>query len=561
MPNKSFFINIMLVTSALLFTSAYPATSLGTEKCSAVFSEALDSKGTSPLAPKPYFRRLFDNVYRWHFKKDPRSFTQEEFNYLNDYHYLKEKKKSEKAGIVRSIFSKEFDTRIFFTATGLPNQKGELPLVDPESRGLFIYFHGSGTNKASGINFAYKMNKMAAMGYSMISIDLPYHSEGSRNPKMRDAKVFYAMLDTFIRKTARKDMPVYLVGHSFGPDVMAEYFKRYPHNESLSGIAMISPAGFTKELKDWFIEKTAHMSALWGEVIVNEDGSAWAGAISSQHTWHRPPTTQSPDPTVVNPRVKVLVVTGEREEYVPGPLDHRGLPTKDPRTYDMERAVHNVLAGAEVVIEPGVGHYIFEHVDKNGHDVVIRSMLQVAGESLFNEKQLKATSNFLVLPEPKELARKYAREASFNSWINTLYPNRESAAEAIYKIMTEGDNITARKLLTNYSKYVIPQRDKALARNLKHTQTWNEFFYRKHKEEIDALNPEKGRPSDKLLSSYFEMLEAITERARQRSTTVPTDVYTVPEKQGPPAHILEKIEREKRQKEQKNEGFENAPAA
>ncbi len=511
----------------------------------------------SPLAPKPLLVRLFTNLYRWYFKKDTRTFTEKKLNYLSDYEYIKEKRNLEKLGAVRSFFSKEFDTRIYYTATGAPNAHGEIPVVDPNSRGLFFYFHGSGTNKASGVNFAYKMNKMAALGYSTIAIDLPFHSEGSRSRKMTDPVQFYAMLHNLIHKYHHEGMPVYLAGHSFGPDVAAEYFKRYPHDEVLSGVLMISPGGFNKVLEDWFMNKTAHMTALWGDMVTNDDGAAWAGLLSSGHKWRNPGTPQSPDPTLVNPKVKVKVVTGEFEEYVPGELDARGLPTKTPRTYDMTQAIHDVLRGAEVTVEPGVGHYIFEHLDKNGHDVIIRSMLEMNNQSLFNEKELKATSNFGPMPEPVEVVRKYARDPFFKAWIDASQPGGQ---QSLLTMMAQGDLVNSRRVLNNYSRYVTMQRDNEVIGHIIDTKNWNSEFYTQHSAEIDAINPQKPRVSDSLLNKYFTMLEQLPEETRAKHATASPDTYKVPEKQGPPAHVLERMEKERLEKE-KQALADKTPAA
>ncbi len=541
-----------------------------TQSVRRVLTEEEVGNRKSPLAPKPLLIRVFSNLYRWYFKKDTRDLREKSFNFLNDLEYMKEKRNIEKVGIVRSFFSKDFDTRVYYTATGMPNAKGEIPVVDPKSKGLFIYFHGSGTNKASGVNFAYKMNRMATMGFSTIAIDLPYHSEGSRSSKMADPVHFYAMINRLLKTYNKDNLPVYLAGHSFGPDLAAEYFKRYPNDPNLAGVLMISPGGFNKVLEDWFMNKTAHMTALWGDIVSNDDGAAWAGLLSSQHKWRYPGTKESPDPTVVNPRVKVKVLTGEFEEYVPGELDHRGLPTKTPRTYDMTKAIHEVLRGAEVTIEPGVGHYIFEHKDMNGHDVIIRSMLDIAGESLFREKELKAESNFGPFADHQEIVRKYAREPFFKAWIDSMPGGKEK----ILKLMEDGDMVTARKMIGDFNRFVIANRDRAMIQNIVNTQVWNPIFFNKNRAEIEAIDMSKPKVnvSDALLNKYFAMLEQVTEVARTRNAVANNDVFVIPEKQGIPQHILERMERErlegkqpqqgkKKQKPQNSGDDQNLPAA
>jgi pimeloyl-ACP methyl ester carboxylesterase len=498
----------------------------------------------NPLASKSIVRSFFSNIHRWYFKKDSRKFDQPAFNYLSDLAYLRERKNSEKVGIVRSLFSTEFDTRIYYTATGVPNSHGQIPVVDPKSKGLFIYFHGSGTSKASGVNFAYKMNRMAAMGFSVLAIDLPFHADGSRNRKMTEPEHFYGMMNKLIHHYNPEGLPVYLAGHSFGPDLAAEYFKRYPTDPNLAGVLMVSPAGFNKELADWFNEKTVHMAPLWREIVVNEDGAAWAGMLSSKHSWRTPGTFANPDPTLVNPSVKVKVISGEFEEYVPGELDYRGVPTKTPRDYDFAGAIHQLLARADVTIEPGVGHYIFEHTDRYGNDVIIRSMLEIAGENISNEKQLKTVANFNPLPEPQELARKYARDPFFKAWIDSIPKGRTT----VLKIAAELDVVSARRLLTDFHRYVVINRERAMIQNIISTKEWNPIFYEQNRTEIDSIDLKKPRLSDVLLNRYYAMLEEISVSARNNHATADANtVYTIPEKKGPPAHVLERMEREKQE--------------
>lgn len=552
--SRSLFLGFLSFSLLLGSTTAYAGAPYSLpRKCIQVMSRGYfygDLEKKSPLAPQILPVRLYTNIKRWHFSKDTRDLSEKPFDFLNDYHYLTKKRENDKLGIVRSIFSEKYDTRLYFTATGVPDMKGQIPVVDPKSRGVIFYFHGSGTMKASGANFAYKMNKMAALGYTVIAMDLPWHSDGSQSSRMTTAENFYNQLREMTQEYRLQDKPVYLAGHSFGPDIVAEFAKRFPFD--LDGGVMISPGGFTKELEHWYTYKTSQMTALWGDLVQNEDGAAWAGLMATQHLWKRKPTEKHPDPTKVNPKLKMHILTGEFEEYVPGPLDSRGLPTKEPRTYDMVKPLKELMSGADIVVEPGVGHYIFEHKDANGHDVILRELLRVDGESLNNEKELKATANYNKLSDDLEMARRYARDPFFRSWVDAT----QGGLQAITTMMEQGDLVTARRLSNNYARYVEAQRDRIVVENIIRTQTWNPDFYNANKTEIEALNPQKPRPSDGLINKYVALLETLTPEQRSQYASATKDIYVIPEKQIPtidPEKQKFQLEKKKQKYEQPKE--------
>lgn len=502
----------------------------------------------SPLAPKPLLSRVIGNIHRWYFKKDTRMKSDlkkdKDYNFLSDYDYLREKRQADKLGTVRSIFSDEFDTRIYYTANGKPNAKGEIPVVNPEARALYFYFHGSGTNKASGVNFSYKMNRLAALGYSVISIDLPFHADGSRSRKMLNADYFYANLKRMIDKYRVEGMPVYLSGHSFGPEIAAEFFTRYPH--SVDGALMISPASFTKELVDWFMNKTAHMTALWGDMVTNDDGASFAGILSDQHRWKLPKNSKNPDPTVLNPRFKLMALTGAYEEYAPGKLDSRGLPTKEKREYEICRALMSLFSGIQCKSEPGVGHYIFEHKDENGHDVIMRDLLALDGQKIENEKQLKAEAQAKSqIPDTLELARRFQREAAFKNYMILKYEGLKTVTE----ILEQNDLTLARKIAVEFNRHVTGQREQKMVENVINTKDWNPSFYAKYKAEIEAIDMRKPRLSDNLLVRYFELLESLPSVVRSVYAVATPEVYLIPDSKGPPQHVLDRMKKEKEAKE------------
>ncbi|MGZ3694988.1 MAG: alpha/beta hydrolase, partial [Bdellovibrionota bacterium] len=287
--------------------------------------------------------------------------------FLSDLDYLNENKYvTATLGQVDTRFSKEFDTRFYYTSTARPLADGTIPMVDPEAKALVVYIHGSGTEKASGVNFAGKCNTLARLGYACVGFDLPFHRDGSRNPGLANTKAMAEYLDSILKHLKNPNQKVILVGHSFGPDIIAEYISRYPFG--VDGAVMLSPGSFDKTTKKWFANKTVYMDKTFGDVEANNFGGRWASMVTRDNIWNQP--SKRLDPTIENPKLKAIVLSGDREEYVPGELDRDGYPTTTPRTYDVKKVFNKMFKNAEVNIEPGVGHYIFAHSDSDGHDVV-----------------------------------------------------------------------------------------------------------------------------------------------------------------------------------------------
>jgi pimeloyl-ACP methyl ester carboxylesterase len=281
---------------------------------------------------------------------------------------------TEKMGRVQSKFDQKLGTRIYYTSTGLPDAQGRPQMIDPESKAVVVFFHGSGTSQSGGANFVQNMNKLANLGYSAMSFDMPFHAEGPIKDKFNNADFFMNWVREVLAPARASGKPVYLVGHSFGPDVIAEYLYRFPFD--VEGAALLSPASFNKTLQEWYRTHTSKMK-FGGEVPQSTLGGQWAGTVSEGFTWAR--SEGVGDPTAVNHNLKVEILTGDREEYVPGPV---GGPKKSPigkNTYDMEKALRPLFRGAHIVVEPGIGHYLFDHTDRTGSNVVARTIFNLIG--------------------------------------------------------------------------------------------------------------------------------------------------------------------------------------
>lgn len=335
-----------------------------------------------------------------------------DFNRVNEY--IDEKTRQDIFDRVDSVFSKKFDTRFWFSNThaGLKSIE-DLNVIDPEAKAVFVFFHGSGTSQSSGKNFAMLMNSLAKLGFSSVSFDLPFHSDGPLQEKFLNADVFMKWLHQILQKIKASKKPIYLVGHSFGPDVIAEYLTRFPLD--VEGALLISPAGFNKVLSDWYDQKTSKMR-FGGEVPENEAGGRFASIISEQFTWNK---IRGVDPTQKNPRLKLHMLSGNREEYVPAPTGgSRRTPIGD-NTYDIGAAMKEFFASLDYVIEPGVGHYIFNATDANGHNVVMREILRLAGFDVQMVKQMttETSKRWMARDYSEKALYLYSFDRNFQSWI------------------------------------------------------------------------------------------------------------------------------------------------
>ncbi len=479
------------------------------------------------------FQRIADNR---RFVKDEtwktRIVSERAPRYLNDLDYLEENKFANALlGSVNTKFIKEFDTRSYHTTTAKPRPDGTVPMVDPEAKALVIYFHGSGTEKASGATFSGKMNALAKLGYSSLSFDLPFHQDGSRNPALANSKEFADYVHKIIESVRVPGQRIILAGHSFGPDIISEYITRYPH--SVDSAVLISPANLDKVSQKWYDEVTSRMD--FGDTKENKEGGAWAGRVTIGSTWNDPKAFGRVDPTVANPKLKVHVISGDKEEYFPGELGPDGKPTSKPRDYDVAAAYRPLFKYAQVTIEPGVGHYIFAHQDAKGQDVVLRSILHANGESLLDEKEIKkAVSQKLNATRTPidQMVVRYSREIFFREWLDMEARKQGmSGQELLAKFMREDDKKSVQKLAQAFQT-VEKQRTDAMIVNIKNTANWAPQFYSENKALIDQLG-NKGFDSLQIQTKYLNFLKTQSEEVISKHAVVDSAVYVVPEKPVP----------------------------
>jgi pimeloyl-ACP methyl ester carboxylesterase len=325
-----------------------------------VFAKSLQCKGVLDSNASEYVYQV-------------RGLLEQKVEFKDDLSFLSTMQRQEQLGVVGTFFSKEWDTQVFYTQTAIP-KNGKTPLVDPDSRAVYVFFHGSGTQKSSGRNFIANMNTLSRLGYSAIAIDMPFHAEGPRGEKYKQSSEFMEWVKKIVTEAKKSGKPVYLAGHSFGPDVILEFISRYP--KLADGVVGLSPASFTKELDRWYENFTTKMK-FGGDVPENAPGGEWAYLMSKQFAWSK---HKLADPTKVNPDMRVRILSGDREEYVPAPLDKETYAVVGRNTYDVSVPLKKLFSNATITIEPGIGHYLFDHVDASGMNVVLRELLAVDGQ-------------------------------------------------------------------------------------------------------------------------------------------------------------------------------------
>jgi hypothetical protein len=240
--------------------------------------------------------------------------------------------------------------------------------------------------------------------------------------------------------------PVYLVGHSFGPDVIAEYLYRYPHD--VQGALLMSPAGFNKTLEDWYNKYTARMR-FGGEVPANRVAGEWSYEVSRQFIWNK--NNGNGDPTLINPNLRVKVLSGNREEYVPAPV---GGPNRTPignNTYDIAAALRPFFRNADIKVEEGIGHYIFDFKDANGNNVVYREifdLVNVKMEDLKSIAQQLGREREASRSLPEKLGIKYSQDPIFKAWVNQTY----TQAAFLRMIRQDNENM-AKKMNEDYANW------------------------------------------------------------------------------------------------------------
>jgi hypothetical protein len=125
----------------------------------------------------------------------------------------------------------------------------------------------------------------------------------------------------------------------------------------------------------------------------------------------------------------------------------------------------------------------------------------------------------------------------------------QNGAAGVRQIVQEGDVKAARKITTDFNRWVTSQREGAVVENIINTKNWAPTFYAGNKQEIDALDLKKPHPSDSLINKYVDYLETLSPEERDQRARADNTVYAIPERQAPPTP--EELARLRQERDQK----------
>lgn len=303
-------------------------------------------------------------------------------------------------GLLLKTWNPDLKTTFYYSASE-PEADGKVPLVDPKAKAVALFFHGSGTAKSSGRNFIHNMNYLAQQGIAGVAIDLPFHASNRGEERLKNKDEFMKWLHQVVGEVKKSGKPLYLVGHSFGPEVALQYASQFPKDLKDGGLFLISGAWGKSPSHEWMYETvtTPGMEFLGGNEKVEDNpaGGDWAGKMAQQSDWHV---------RGISPDVKVKLVVGAKDEWWPPPVEGKKLPrgvtlvkplTPYPQQlgnegltkklgvvpeYHFNEAIEwtqNKIPHAEIDVVEGFGHFIFESRDPRGGPLLNRLLMDFAG--------------------------------------------------------------------------------------------------------------------------------------------------------------------------------------
>ena len=336
-------------------------------------------------------------------------------------------------GLLFKKWDPQLKTTFYYTASE-PGKDGSVPLIDPSAKAVALFFHGSGTAKSSGRNFIHNMNYLSQQGITGVAIDLPFHASNPGEERLKDKAEFMKWLREVVGELKKSGKPIYLAGHSFGPEVALQFAAEYPKDLQGGGLFLISGAWGKSPSHEWMYEKvtTPGMEHIGGDQKVEDNpaGGDWAGKMAEQSDWHL---------KGISPDVKVKLVVGEKDEWWPPPSSEdkklpRGVRRVTPSgpfpnqlgnaglvkklTITPEHTFNEALGWTkekiphiEIDVVEGYGHFIFDSRDPRGGPLLNRLFLDFAGVDYSKANEQKKKSARLEL---KVLAE---NNAVFKEWV------------------------------------------------------------------------------------------------------------------------------------------------
>lgn len=358
------------------------------------------------------------------------------------------------ATVSEGLLLKKWDPKLkttFYHTASEPDASGRSPLVDPKAKAVALFFHGSGTAKSSGRNFIHNMNWLVQQGVSGVAVDLPFHATNKGEARLNDKAEFMKWLREVVAEVKKSGKPIYLVGHSFGPELALQFASEYPKDLNGGGLFLISGAWGKSPSHEWMYEKvtTPGMEHIGGDQKVEDNpaGGDWAGRMAQQSDWHV---------RGISPNVRVKLVVGEKDEWWPAPAPGEKLPAGVQRVkpaapypdqlgnaglmkklgvipeHTFKESIEwtqEKIPNIEIDVVEGFGHFIFDSRDQRGGPLLNRLFLDFAGIDFSKaEEQNKRSARLemAVLAENNKVFRDWIGEQNLPKALKT-----ESSAERV----------------------------------------------------------------------------------------------------------------------------------
>lgn len=418
-----------------------------------------------------------------------------------DYAFLKSEKERSTRGNFHSLRDPRLNTMVHFSLATPPRGLQVAPLLDEQTRGLVIYLPGAGTQGVGGEAFGYQANVLAQLGIAAVSLNYPFHKDGPRDQGFYSSAAFIQWLQNFIYlvRSGYPQVPVVLAGHSMGANLVLELATWDPYLSNR--VLALSPASIDANTEYWNANFTPRAVLRDREFRLNREGAQWVYQLSSQMQFKTTIYTgrNFPDPTQMNPALKLRVVWGENDIFIPGPYAADGTPTEGPRTYDLTAVLRQYFSRVDTWQVPGADHRLMSFKDANGQSLAIREIMEALGLDPDREKELRREYGASEREKVAQAGRRYYSDPYFRQWI------AEGRTDELNRVLKDQDANGAQQLLRDYEAVLRARREGILER-IKETETTAPEFFAANRDDIAQIG-QKNFPVTRLLNRYLEFMD------------------------------------------------------
>ncbi len=179
-----------------------------------------------------------------------------------------------------------------------------------DAKAIVIGFGGAGVMSASGRTFIPDGYVFKKYGVSMVAFDYPFHADGPRTDRYQNAREFMAMVFAIVRHYEKTGLPIYLMGHSFGPTVIQELLHQSPRN--VRGAIYLSPGGSLSPEQGVIYRQLVDSGDLpryWDSIGIIEEpeGEPWSNRMEDYFTANKGQN--------LNIRVPIELIAGKHDLY------------------------------------------------------------------------------------------------------------------------------------------------------------------------------------------------------------------------------------------------------